>query len=97
MVVLITLGILFGVAFGASAILFAKERTWLSFMQLLGAGCFVAVVLTHVAEALQLFPGMGWGLPNSAGHYVDLIGAIGGLTLFPAACLARGLKSRSSK
>jgi hypothetical protein len=25
---------------------------------------------------------MGWGLPHSAGHYIDLVGATVGLTLF---------------
>jgi hypothetical protein len=29
-------------------------------------------MLTHVAERFDLFPGMGWGLPNSPGHYLDL-------------------------
>jgi hypothetical protein len=34
------------------------------------------VVLTHVAEALHIFPAMGWGLPNSVGHYLTLVTAI---------------------
>jgi len=38
-------------------------------------------VLTHVAEAFHLVPWMGWGLPDSPGHYVDLASAIGGVTL----------------
>ena len=37
------------------------------FLQLLGAVCLVIVVLTHIAEVFQIFPTMGWGLPNSAG------------------------------
>ena len=53
-------------------------------MQLVGASCIVLVVLTHVCEALHLFPAMHWGLEHGAGHYVDLAGAILGLTLFPA-------------
>ena len=32
-------------------------------LQLIGAGCVVVVVLTHVAEAFKLLPIMGWGLP----------------------------------
>ena len=40
--------------------------TW-PFLQLLGAVCLVIVVLTHIAEVFQIFPTMGWGLPNSAG------------------------------
>ena len=44
--------------------------------------CLVIVVLTHIAEELHLFPGMGWGLPDSPGHYLDLVSAaIGGALL----------------
>jgi hypothetical protein len=50
---------------------------------LLGAGCLVIVVLTHVCEALHLFPVMGWGLRKSPGHYLDLSTAILGLTFLP--------------
>jgi hypothetical protein len=52
-------------------------------MQLFGSFCLVVVVLTHVAEAFHLLPGMGWGLPNSPGHYLDLFSAIIGLILLP--------------
>jgi hypothetical protein len=45
-----------------SAILFLRQRSLYPFMQLLGAGCIVAVVLTHVCEALHWVPGMHWGL-----------------------------------
>jgi hypothetical protein len=54
-----------------------------------GAFCLIIVVFTHVAEAFSLFPRMGWGLPNSAGHYVDLVSAAAGLTLLPTGYLAR--------
>jgi hypothetical protein len=37
-----------------------------------GVGCLAIVVLTHIAEKLNLFPVMGWGLPDSPGHYLDL-------------------------
>ena len=30
-----------------------------------------------------LFPWMGWGRPDSIGHYLDLASAAGGLMLFP--------------
>jgi hypothetical protein len=59
-------------------------------VQLLGAFCLMIVVFTHVAEAFSLFPRMGWGLPNSPGHYVDFISAIAGLIMFPI-----GLSTRS--
>ena len=42
-------------------------------------------MLTHVAEALKLFPSMGWGESNSVGHYTDLASAALGMTLLLAA------------
>jgi hypothetical protein len=36
---------------------------------LFGFACLTVMVFTHVAEGLHLFSGMGWGLPNSPGHY----------------------------
>jgi hypothetical protein len=51
---------------------------------LLGAGCLIIVVLTHVCETHHLFPVMGWGLRNSPGHYLDLSAAILGLAFCPA-------------
>jgi hypothetical protein len=38
----------------------------------IGAACLIVVVLTHVAERFNIFPAMGWGLPHSPGHYLDL-------------------------
>ena len=90
---LIVVGVPICAAFVASAILFAKEKTAWSFLQLLGAGFLIAVVFTHVAEAFRLFPWMGWGLPNSVGHYVDLISAAAGLILFPVGYLSRRLSA----
>jgi len=43
---------------------------------LAGCACLLVVVLTHVAERFNMFPSMGWGLPDSAGHYLDLFSAI---------------------
>ncbi len=77
-----------------STILFLRGKTLYLFMQLFGAGCIVIVVLTHVCEALHLFPNMRWGLEHSAGHYVDLGGAVLGLTLFPAGYLLHALSSK---
>jgi len=52
----------------------------------LGGGiCWLVVVLTHIAERLHVLPGMGWGLPNSPGHYLDLISAVAGTFLILAA------------
>lgn len=61
-----------GLLFAGSVVLFFGEKTVWSLLQLLGAGCLAVVVVTHVSEALHLFPWMQWGLENSAGHYVDL-------------------------
>ena len=42
--------------FSGSAVLFLREKAVYSFLQLLGAGCLMVVVLTHVSEALHLVP-----------------------------------------
>lgn len=73
--------------FSGSVALFFRGKSMCSFLQLLGAGCFVVVVLTHVAEALQLFPWMHWGMEHSVGHYIDFLSAVLGLTLFPTGYL----------
>jgi hypothetical protein len=46
-----------------------------------GCACLLVVVLTHVAERFSIFPAMGWGQPDSAGHYLDLFSAIAGAVL----------------
>ena len=69
--------------FSGSVVLFLRGRNACSFLQLLGAGCLVVVVVTHLCEALHLFPWMHWGLEHSVGHYVDFWSAALGLTLFP--------------
>jgi hypothetical protein len=69
--------------FSGSVVLFFRGKTVCSFLQLLGAGCLVMVVLTHVSEALHLFPWMRWGLEHSVGHYLDFCSAVLGLTFFP--------------
>ena len=78
LVVLVPVGILFM----GSVLLFRRERNLGSFLQLLGAGCLVVVVLTHICEAVHLFPWMQWGSEHSAGHYLDLASAVLSLTLF---------------
>ena len=52
-----------------------------------GCACWLIVVLIHVAEWQHIFPRMGWGLPDSPGHYLDLFSAIGGGLLLLAAFL----------
>lgn len=82
--------------FSGSVVLFFKGKTVCSFLQLLGAGCLMVVVLTHVSEALHLLPWMHWGVEHSAGHYVDLWSAVLGLTLFPAGYLFCAIKLKPS-
>jgi hypothetical protein len=71
------------ILFAGSITLFVSGKTVSSVVQLLGAGCLVVVVLTHVFEALDVFPWMHWGFEHSIGHYLDLWSALLGLTLFP--------------
>jgi hypothetical protein len=42
-----------------SFVLFFKEKSVCSFLQVVGAGCLVLAVLTHVFEARHLFPWIG--------------------------------------
>jgi hypothetical protein len=56
--------------FAGAAVLSFRSRSVPSLLQLLGAGCLIVVVLTHDAEALDLFPGMGWGI-ESIGEAVE--------------------------
>jgi hypothetical protein len=83
-----------GMLFSGSMLLFLKGKTVCSFLQLLGAGCLVVVVLTHLCEALHLFPWMQWGSEHSVGHYLDFWSAVLGLTLFPTGYLLHALKKR---
>lgn len=79
--------------FGLGVPILHKEGT-LSLLQLVGAGCLTLVVLTHVAEALHLFPWMHWGMEHSVGHYLDLFSAIFGLMLFPLGYLLHAFTER---
>lgn len=80
--ILLGSGIVTCLLFCGAMILVLRQRTISSWFQLIGAGCLMFVVLTHVAEALNLFPWMYWGLPHSIGHYADFGSAVLGLTLF---------------
>jgi hypothetical protein len=80
--------------FSDSVVLFYRTKSVWSFLQLVGAGCLVVVVLCHVFEALQLFPWMLWGLKDSVGHYLDFCSAVLGLTLFPVGYLFHAFTNR---
>jgi hypothetical protein len=83
-----------GILFVGSVLFFLRESTLGSCLQLLGAGCLVMVVLAHLCEALHLFPWMQWGSTHKVGHYLDLWGAVLGLTLFPIGYLLHALTKR---
>lgn len=82
-VALFTIGIPVAAIICGSIFQFIRDRTLWRLLQLLGAACLGVVVLTHVAERLHFFPGMGWGQSHSAGHYIDLASAVLGLILLP--------------
>jgi uncharacterized Tic20 family protein len=65
-----------------SVIIWLRKKSTSSFLQLLGATSLIVVILTHVFEGLHLFPWMHWGSQHSVGHYLDLLCAILGITLF---------------
>jgi hypothetical protein len=54
-----------------------------------GCACLIVMALTHVAERLHILPGMGWGLPDSPGHYLDLFSVISGVALMLVGCVMR--------
>jgi hypothetical protein len=60
---------------------------------LLGFVCLAVVVLTHVAEWLRVFPGMGWGSP---GHYLDFVSALLGCALLIVGMIWISLNTRRS-
>jgi hypothetical protein len=66
------------------------ERTKVArYMLLAGCACLVVVVLMHVAERLSIFPSMGWGLPDSPGHYLNLFSAVAGVGLLVIGLVVR--------
>ncbi|MGH7032752.1 MAG: hypothetical protein ACREFL_03380 [Stellaceae bacterium] len=92
--ILVAVGALSLIAFAGSAIIVCREKTMPAFAQLVGAALLVVVVLTHVAETFEIWPGMGWGRPDSAGHDLDLFSVIGGSILFSGGWLLRRARKR---
>jgi hypothetical protein len=83
-----------GLLFAWLVVLFLRRKTLCSFLQLLGAGCLLLVVLTHVFEALALFSWMHWGSPDSVGHYLDFWSAVLGVVLLSVGYLCGMLTKR---
>lgn len=94
---LLGVGIPASLLFSGSLVLLARGRSFSSLLQVVGAGCMVLVVLTHIAEALQLFHSMQWGLETSVGHFLDFGSAVLALTLFPVGYFLHALKWRSTQ
>jgi hypothetical protein len=64
---------------------------------LLGFVCLTIMVFTHAAERLHLFPGMGWGLPDSRSHYLDFVSAVLGCALLIAGMIWISFNARRSR
>ena len=73
-----------------------KAMVGRGYFVLFGAACLAVVVLTHVAETFGIFRSMGWGQPNSAGHYLDLASAILGCTLLQIGLIASFIARRKN-
>jgi hypothetical protein len=81
------------VLFSGSIVWFAQGRSLSSFLQLIGAGCLVVVVLTHLCEGLHLLSWMQWGHKHSLGHYLDFLSAAFGFTFFPIGYLLHAIRN----
>ena len=79
-----------------AAIFFIREKHAAALLQLLGATGLTLVGLTHVFEALHMVPCMNWGAEHSPGHYLDLLGALSALILFPLGYVLQALRKRST-
>jgi uncharacterized membrane protein len=73
--------------------LLTTKSVW-SLLQLFGVAGLAIVVLAHVSEGLHLFPVMHWGSPRSVGHYLDLTGALLGVTMLPIGYVSQTLANR---
>ena len=63
----------------------------------IGAASLLVVVLAHVAERFDILPAIGWGLPHSPGHYLDLLSAIVGCISLLAALALWGATRRKTR
>jgi hypothetical protein len=76
---------------------FARTPTASGALPLLGAACLLVMVLTHLSEALHLFPAMGWGQRHSPGHYLDWVSTALGIAFLVAASLCPLLRRAGSQ
>ncbi len=85
------------VILAGSVVAFARSRRTGTWLQLIGAAALVVVALAHVCEGLRVLPAMGWGRPDSPGHYLDLTSAVAGLVLTPMGFVLRRLGRRADQ
>ncbi len=81
---LFVVGIIVIVLCYASISDFLRQKGRAAVTKLAGSVLLLVIVFTHIAERFHLLMAMGWGRPDSAGHYLDLISAIGGIALLCA-------------
>ena len=86
---LIVIGVPVCIVFGASVWSFAEEKTGIALTQVVGAALLLVVIFAHLSEVFGLVPSLGWGRPNTLGHYIDLVSAIAGAILLPVGYFGR--------
>jgi hypothetical protein len=96
---LIVIGSTVLAAFVVSVAQFAKKQAVSSCLRLIGTVLLLVVVIAHLAEKFQWLEWMSSGLPDSPGHYIDLVSAILGVSLFSGGLLlprlaAHGMSDR---
>lgn len=84
---LIVIGAAVLTALVVSAVQFAKEQAVSRCLRLIGSAFLLVVVASHLAEKFQWLTWMGWGLSDSPGHYIDLVSATLGASLFTGGLL----------
>ena len=86
---LIIIGLAVCIAFCASLASYAEEKNAMAFTQLAGASLLLVVIFAHVCEAFGFLASLGWGRPDTVGHYIDLVSAIAGAILLPIGYFGR--------
>lgn len=91
------------IAFVASVILFVclllvhqRQRSTASALLVLAALCFIVVALTHVFEAHRVLTALGWGRPDTLGHYIDLAAAVSAIVFAVVGLVIIAARQRSA-
>ena len=72
---------------------FVRTGAIASLLELIGAAGWAMLGITHLCEALYIFPTMQWGVEGSPGHYLNLTSFAVGLLLPLGFVLARGQRA----